>query len=196
MERIGEIIRRHQDIDRPIITAEVVGNASWALTGPSYIDVLIGTNRKRVIYRDGAEVPLIGSRVQVVRMSPDLTSEWLALPLAATPVVLTCGVEFFFRVNGRLTEPPDQIPQDGSMGNKTLQANFILAPDCRNVRVYLRSYRSVDGTPDNLALYDNGDVGPYDGPLTGVTDVVVPGLPTTSYYYVQFVITNNPDYIP
>lgn len=190
MQRLTDIIKRHIDEERPIRRAEVVGNARWMLEGPSYIDVLLDGVRRSVIYRDGAVVPLIGSFVQVRKQDAGTTATWRAWPLAPDlPVIANCEYDFYFRRNGRLTDPPNELPPN--MAGTTVTATTTLSAECRNVRIGLRTYIQTTGGVD-ISEFDNDTIGPIDGPQSGL--VLSATVPNTSYR-IQYIVTNN-DAIP
>jgi hypothetical protein len=135
------------------------------------------------LHADKLNVPLgLGLGVIVPALGQQLP------PAASTE----CLSDFFFRVNGRLTEPPDQLPGSGLQG-KTVKVEYTLSGTCVNVRTSLISYRTNIDAPNDRSkwiLYDSALGGPYSGTINAALEITVPNDPNYGYK-VEFLISGD-----
>ena len=112
----------------------------------------------------------------------------LASGLAAAADGSQCVSDFYFRVNGRLATPPDQIPASGING-KQLEVTFVVSPTCTNVRASLTVWKTDKDGKKVGTPYDDAQGGPY-GAGEYTLSVSIPNDPNYGYV-VEFRITGD-----
>ncbi len=100
-----------------------------------------------------------------------------------------CVSDFYFRVNGRLTSPPDQIPGSGIQG-KSLSVTFVVSDTCTNVHAALTVWKTDENGVKVGAPYDDAQGGPY-GAGSYILTLSIPNDPNYGYI-VEFHITAEP----
>lgn len=190
VDRLSDLVKKYSDIPRPIELAQVIDNSGWSATdAQSSLVVLHNGAYRSVLYRDGPK-PNNGDNVQIIRMNHLSTSPWLCLPLAEA--VPSCTYNWIFIINGSPADPPDQLPQDGSLAGTTIRAQFHLSADCRDVYVSLQTYDIDYSTGQVITLHQQDNLGPVNGPLTSYVQAQVNSYPTIQRYYVLASIGPTP----